>query len=105
MTYTNFIGQLKPCCECGETDLRWCGISVRPYCNDCKNWGFINYGTPEDAIKSWNERYEKTLIQYDAEQSFIKLKQYSEQIGMKLTIEDLIRFHKIHTSNLWATTR
>jgi hypothetical protein len=43
-----------PCCSSG--DVRWCNISVRPYCNECKHWGRAHFGTAEEAIKRWNSQ-------------------------------------------------
>ena len=43
-----------PCCpQCGSGDVRWCDISVRPYCKDCGHWGAVNHGTKEDAVAAW----------------------------------------------------
>ena len=47
---------IRHCPECGSGDVRWCAISVRPYCSDCHHWGPINYGTAVDAIMQWNSR-------------------------------------------------
>lgn len=55
MTYEELLSKLAPCSKCGSQNLTWCGISVRPYCLDCKRWGRVNHGTPQDAIDDWNE--------------------------------------------------
>ena len=53
------------CPECGSGDIRWCNISVRPYCADCHTWGATNYGSAADATKSWNERLIRAgMIEY-----------------------------------------
>lgn len=49
-------GLIRLCPECGSSDVRWCSISVRPYCNDCKTWGAVHFGPASDAIKAWNKR-------------------------------------------------
>jgi uncharacterized protein (DUF983 family) len=53
---TTSDGLIRHCPECGSGDVRWCTISVRPYCNDCDTWGPINYGSAMDAIMPWNSR-------------------------------------------------
>ena len=45
---------LMPCPVCASGDIRWDSISLRPYCNDCKHWGEINYDSYFSAIYSWN---------------------------------------------------
>jgi len=54
-----YLEQLKPCASCGDIHLYWCSISVRPYCSTCGRWGSVNFGTPADAIKTWNESWER----------------------------------------------
>lgn len=49
-------GLIRLCPECGSGDVRWCSISVRPYCADCHTWGSVNFGAASDAIKAWNTR-------------------------------------------------
>ena len=49
------ISRLGLCPKCGGGDVRWCFISVRPYCNECNHWGQVNWGSEEDAIKEWND--------------------------------------------------
>lgn len=44
------------CPNCSSGDVRWCGISVRPYCNECGHWGQSHHGTAEEAIKRWNSK-------------------------------------------------
>ena len=51
---------IKICPECGGGDVRWCSISVRPYCNDCSHWAPVNLGTAQDAIDAWNARVKDT---------------------------------------------
>jgi hypothetical protein len=49
-----------PCCpNCGSGDTKFCGISVRPYCNECKYWGAVNFGSKEEAIARWKALGEK----------------------------------------------
>lgn len=48
------------CPSCGSGDVRFCHISVRPYCAECNTWGAVNYGTAEDSIKAWNKRREQS---------------------------------------------
>jgi hypothetical protein len=59
MSYLTYLEQLKPCASCGDIHLYWCGISVRPYCSTCGHWGSVNFGTPDDAIKTWNKSWEQ----------------------------------------------
>ncbi len=47
---------IKQCPECGSGDVHFCQISVRPYCNECNYWAAINFGSKEEAIKSWNRK-------------------------------------------------
>lgn len=49
-------GLTKLCPECGSGDVRWCSVSVRPYCNECRHWGPINFGSEQDAVDAWNKR-------------------------------------------------
>lgn len=42
------------CPECGSGDVRWCSISVRPYCAECLFWSPVNYRTAADAAVQWN---------------------------------------------------
>lgn len=51
---------IKECPECGSGDVRFCTISVRPYCNECKYWAPVNFGTAEEAIERWNKRLKPT---------------------------------------------
>ncbi len=51
---------LDYCPKCGSGDVNFCGISVRPYCNECGHWGRVNYGTQQDAIDNWNEASAKS---------------------------------------------
>ncbi len=60
---TDYVSQLKPCSECGSSDLVWCGISVRPYCRECNHWGGVNYGPAEEAIMKWNDTYDRVQTQ------------------------------------------
>lgn len=50
---------IEICPECGSGDVRWCNVSVRPYCNDCKTWGPFNYGSADKAADDWNARVKK----------------------------------------------
>lgn len=50
------LSDLLPCPECGSGDIRWCAISVRPYCGDCGYWAPVNHGTDEDAVNDWNKK-------------------------------------------------
>ncbi len=47
---------LNNCPRCGSGDVRWCGISVRPYCNECGHWGMAHHGNAEQAIERWNKQ-------------------------------------------------
>lgn len=58
----NIIEQLNPCPQCGSGDITWCIISHRPYCRECNNWGAINFGSDEDAIRSWNRKINHHII-------------------------------------------
>lgn len=94
MTQT-FISQLDPCPSCGEEhNFGWCGISVRPYCKNCHEWGFPNHypNGPEVAIASWNRRSRQAEREWD----FKKLDKYNKEIGVELSFDDLITFHKEH---------
>lgn len=57
MNIENLIEKDIMCCpNCGSGDVNYCSISVRPYCNECKYWGSVNWnGTKHDAIKKWNK--------------------------------------------------
>lgn len=50
---------IKLCPECGSGDIIFCEVSVRPYCNDCRIWAPVNFGTKEDAIRKWNKKVKK----------------------------------------------
>jgi len=50
---------IENCPECGSGDVEYCQISKRFYCNECKYWQPINYGTKADAIRKWNELSQK----------------------------------------------
>lgn len=60
-----YLNLLDVCPNCGSGDINWCGISRRPYCNECNNWGAINFGSDEDAILSWNKRSSDDFIVKD----------------------------------------
>lgn len=47
---------IKLCPECGSGDVRFCNISVRPYCHECNHWAPVNFGTKEEAVSRWNTR-------------------------------------------------
>ena len=83
MSYQSYLKQLKPCDECSSTDLRWCGISVRPYCSECKQWGRTNFGTAESAIKDWNENWERL----QAKEDNLTLIETSQETIRQLTTE------------------
>jgi hypothetical protein len=46
---------LLPCPMCGCEDIRFCAISVRPYCAECRH-GPTNFGSKAEGIAAWNER-------------------------------------------------
>lgn len=48
--------EIDVCPACGSGDVTFCNISVRPYCNECKHWGRVNFGSVADAIRDWNDR-------------------------------------------------
>lgn len=48
----------RQCPLCGSGDVEFCQISRRPYCNECRHWGRVNFGSDEDAIKEWNNQLE-----------------------------------------------
>ena len=50
---------ISNCPECGSGDVEYCQISKRFYCNECKYWQAINYGTKADAIRKWNKLSQK----------------------------------------------
>lgn len=82
------LSRLCPLMGCG--DVRWCNISVRPYCNDCGHWGPVNYGNEQDAIKLWHEQlinagYSKDDIKKSTT-SYIK-KDKGKMYGLPLTKE------------------
>jgi transposase-like protein len=56
VAYVTASDEEMMCCpECGSGDISFEAISCRPYCNDCKHWGAVNYvGTSKDAIHAWN---------------------------------------------------
>lgn len=45
---------IRQCPECGSGDIRWCGISVRPYCGECSYWGPVNLGSQGQAVARHN---------------------------------------------------
>jgi len=47
---------IRMCYECGSGDVRWCSISVRPYCAECDTWGPVNYGSAAESVATWNKR-------------------------------------------------
>ncbi len=103
MSYENYLKQLKPCSSCGEEhNIHWCGISVRPYCGNCKNWGAVNYLTAENAIRSWNESYERAEKRWQTEHECGLLEKYSKEIGIALSITDLIDFHRAHSNHFFS---
>ena len=53
---TDLEALIRHCPNCGSGDVRWCAISVRPYCHDCGTWGAVNHGSAMDAIMQWNSR-------------------------------------------------
>jgi hypothetical protein len=103
MSYENYLKQLKPCSSCGEEhSIHWCGISVRPYCGNCHNWGAVNYLAAEDAIRSWNESYERAVKRWQTEDECSLLEKYSKEIGIDLSITDLIDFHRAHSNHFFS---
>lgn len=48
---------IRLCPHCGSGDIRWCEISVRPYCAECHTWGRVNFGKALDAVREWNARH------------------------------------------------
>lgn len=101
MAYENYLQQLSPCPECGAEDVAWCGISVRPYCQNCGNWGAVNYypNGPEVAIKNWNDHYARSFARWQREDQYKLLDLYSKELGVNITIADLINFHRNHIKN------
>jgi len=59
--YKDILPQLRECPDCGNDDVKWCGISHRPYC-ECGKWGRTNFGSDQDAIDSWNEKTDHELL-------------------------------------------
>lgn len=47
------------CSECGSGDVHFCNISVRPYCNECRYWAPVNWGSIHDAVFLWNKKVKK----------------------------------------------
>ncbi len=45
---------IQLCPHCGSGDVRWCGISVRPYCAECQYWAPVNFGPASEAVQKWN---------------------------------------------------
>lgn len=70
-----YLKQLGPCPACGEHDLRWCSISVRPFCRHehCQYTIGVNHGTAEDAIRDWNEASARAQYQQGALDGYPKL--------------------------------
>lgn len=101
--YQNYLSQLEPCPSCGEEQaFGWCGISIRPYCRNCGEWGYTNYhpNGPEEAIKSWNERSRRAVKRAEREWECKELDNYNKELGVELTIKDLINFHRAHCNLL-----
>lgn len=48
------------CPQCGSGDVKFCNISVRPYCNECKYWAPMHFGTKADAITRWNKQLDES---------------------------------------------
>jgi len=97
MAYENYLEQLSPCPECGSgDDIRWCGPSVRPYCGDCGNWGTVNHypNGPDVAISNWNNNYARNFQKWKREDQYPLLDKYSKELGVDITIKDLIEFHR-----------
>jgi hypothetical protein len=88
MSNLTYLEQLKPCANCSDTLLYWCGISVRPYCKTCGRWGRVNFGTPADAIKAWNENWERTKARENKLEAAAKLS--AEIVELKTTIRTLL---------------
>ena len=80
MFKSQLISKLHPCSKCGSYDLEWCEISVRPYCRECNNWGYTNFGTSKDAINSWNERYEKLNEEEVKEENNLDIKELNDNL-------------------------
>lgn len=101
MAYEEYLKQLEPCPSCGEEDLEWCGISVRPYCKSCGEWGYINHypNGPDVAIASWNNRSKKATKDRENSYHYKMLEKYNQELGVDLTIKDLIEFHRAHSNN------
>lgn len=99
MSHENYLEQLSPCPECGSGDyIQWCGPSVRPYCGDCGHWGAVNHhpNGPDVAIANWNNHYAKNLQKWKREDQYPLLDKYSKELGVDITIKDLIEFHRNH---------
>ncbi len=100
--HQNYLSQLEPCPSCGGEDLSWCYVSVRPVCNECHTWGYTNRypNGPEEAIKSWNERSRRATKHHEREWDCKELEKYNKELGVELTIKDLINFHRAHCNLL-----
>lgn len=101
MAYEEYLKQLDPCPSCGGEDLEWCGIFVRPYCKICDERGYIKHYPlgPDVAIASWNNRSKKATKDRENSYHYKMLEKYNQELGVELSIKDLIEFHLAHSNN------
>lgn len=45
---------IKICPVCQSGDVRFCLISVRPYCAECGYWPPPHWGTAHEIVAKWN---------------------------------------------------
>jgi hypothetical protein len=64
--------------------VRFCSISVRPYCGECKHWGPVNHGTAEDSISEWNRRSARVA-------RTIRVKRDTLIVGLSLAVSVLAK--------------
>jgi len=92
------------CPECGSNDVKFCNISVRPYCHECNYWSPINFGTKQDAIRIWNKKLQKDRrIVIDLDR-YVKnvLKKYDmyDEETLELALSDLDQYSFFESNDL-----
>lgn len=74
------------CLRCGSGDVKFCGISARPYCNECDYWAPVNMGAVHEAVERWNN---KVTQQQTKENNMIKRKIKMEIVRTQRMVVDI----------------